>query len=118
MSSSSREELMEVLLGAGMDPGEADNFLRQGNTIVNKVIQLDGRTVARVLPELAKMGLMSGAVNVRIGIEKSREEAFVGLVEGLTSQKIIRMTDFSGETAKRTDPLDLGDLDDPKQVTH
>jgi hypothetical protein len=118
MSESSREELMEVLLGAGMDPGEADHFLRKGNIIVNKVIQLDGRTIAKILPELAKMGLMSGAVNVRIGIEASREEAFTELLEKLTGQRIIRMTDFSGETTKRTEPMDLGNLDDPGQVSH
>ena len=118
MSSSSREELVEVLLAAGMDPKEADNFLQQGNIIVNKVIQLDGRTIAKILPELAKMGLMSGAVNIRIGIEKSREEAFTEVLERLTGQQIIRMTDFSGETAKRTEPMDLGSLDDPDQVAH
>lgn len=118
MSDSSREEMLGLLLGAGMDPKEADNFLQKGNIVVQKVLQLDGRMAARVLPEIAKLGLITGAVNVRIGIESSREENFINVVEELTGQQILRVTDFSGETAKRTEPLDLTDLDDSKQVTH
>jgi hypothetical protein len=118
MSSSTREELMVILLGAGMDPAEAENFLRKGNTVMQKVLQLDGRQAARVIPEIAKLGLMTGAVNIRIGIEASREENFINVVEGLTGQRILRMTDFSGETAARTEPMDLTGLDDPNQVTH
>jgi hypothetical protein len=118
MNSSSKEELMVILIDAGMDPKEADNFLQKGNIVMQKVLQLDGRQAARVLPEIAKLGLITGAVNVRIGIEASREENFISVVEGLTGQQILRMTDFSGETTARTEPLDLTDLDDPNQVTH
>jgi len=117
-AAGERDVLMDVLLSAGMDPEEAEHFLQKGNIIVNKVLQLDGREAARVIPELAKLGLIQGAVNIRIGIEKSRQENFVAKLEELTGQKVIEQVDFSGETTKRTEPLDLKGLDDPNLTEH
>ena len=118
MSNLSREELIGILLDAGMDLGEAENLLQKDNIVLQKVIQIDGRSAARILPEIAKLGLITGAVNVRIGVEASREAAFIATVEELTGQQVLRYTDFTVEVEKRTEPIDFEDLDDPKMLKH
>ena len=97
---------------------EANNFLKDGNIILQKVIQLDGRHAAKVVPEIAKMGLITGVITLQVGIESSREEAFATMLGELCGQQVVRETDFTGETAKRVAPIDLGALGGKPEITH
>ena len=118
MSPLSREQLLLILKAEGMRDEEADNFLQKGNVILQKVIQLDGRHAAKAIPEIAKMGLITGVVTLQVSIEASREEDFVALIEEICGQEVVREIDFTGETAKRVAPIDLGALAEKPSTTH
>jgi hypothetical protein len=118
MNPLSREQLLLILKAEGMSDKEADNFLTKGNTILQKVIQLDGRHAAKAIPEIVKMGLLSGVVTLQVSIEASRDEDFVEMIEEICGQEVIRGTDLTGETAKRVAPLALGGIGGKPPVIH
>ena len=95
---------------------EAENFCQQGNTINQQIVQIPGIKAAKVLPLLAEMGLIMGVVSIKVGVEKSRREDFVALLEKSCDQKIILASDFTGELESRTEPFIIGGDADPKQV--
>ena len=118
MDALKRDQLLQALMAGGMSGEEAHNFLQKGNIILQKVIQIDGRRAVRAIPEIAKMGLITGAVTLQVGIEASREEDFVKMIEETCGQEVVREIDFTGETARRTAPIDIGALGGKPPVTH
>ena len=113
---SEREGMIDALLDAGMSREEAENFCQMGNVIDQQIVQIPGLKAAKVLPLLAEMGLISGVVSIRIGVEKSRKGDFVTLLEKSCDQKIVHASDFTGELESRTEPFKIDFDPDPKQV--
>jgi hypothetical protein len=107
-SDAKIEELIALLLSAGMNRKEAENFCQQGNTILQQVLQIDGKKAAEVIPLIAEMGLISGVITIRIGVEQSRHEDFVALLEKACKQEVIQASDFTGELESRTEPWSIG----------
>lgn len=100
---STRQEMIGILVNAGMSIEEADNFFQQGNIITETIVQVPGAKAARAIPALARMGLISGAVTIKIKIERSRQDAFVALAEKVCDLKVVLTSDFTGEFEKRTE---------------
>ena len=115
-SREDREIMLKALLEAGMCRKEAENFLQQGNIIRQQLVQIPGPKAAKVLPLLAEMGLITGAVTIKIGVEGSRREAFEALLEETCGQQITPVSDFTGELESRTEPFKIGGDADPKLI--
>lgn len=113
---SEREGMVLALMDAGMNRKEAENFCQQGNTIDQQIVQLPGTKAAKVLPQLAEMGLIMGVISIKIGVEKSRREDFVALLEKSCDQKIVHASDFTGELESRTEPFDIAAGIDPSKL--
>ncbi len=116
MTDAKRREMMGELMAAGMDIKEADNFLQHGNVIDQKIVQIPGTKAAMVLPVLARMGLISGVVSVKIGVEHSRADDFVSLLKETCGQEVLQAEDFTGELEKRVEPFKIAEFDDPKVI--
>ncbi len=94
-------------------------ILRYSRHLIMPEVGMEGQLklkAAKVLPLLAEMGLIMGVVSIKVGVEKSRREDFVALLEKSCDQKIILASDFTGELESRTEPFIIGGDADPKQV--
>ena len=113
---SEREKMVLALLDAGMNRREAENFCQQDNTIDQQIVQIPGTKAAKVLPQLAEMGLIMGVISIKIGVETSRRKDFLTLLEKSCGQKAYLASDFTGELESRTEPFKIGEDVDPKLV--
>lgn len=113
---SERAEMVLSLLDAGMNQKEAENFCQVGNTIDQQIVQIPGTKAAKVLPQLAEMGLIMGVISIKIGVEKSRREDFLTLLEKSCDQKVFLASDFTGELESRTEPFKIGGDIDPSKL--
>ena len=107
ISRDERQDMIRQMIEAGMSPEEADNFFQQGKIIEQKIIQIPGKKAARTIPLVARMGLISGVVIIKIGIERSRRDDFAALLEEIVGQEVVQALDFTGELEKRVKPFDV-----------
>lgn len=85
-----KEEGMELLLEAGVDPEEALKILEsKSGELVTKGLQLPGQDAARLIAEISKFGLFSGPMRFFVLISKDNEQRLLDLLSSTGKEPII-----------------------------
>ena len=92
-----REEGMVILLERGMTKEEAENFLVRGNKVTIIALHLPPDRVKDILPELAKISLITASVEVRFCFASNRYKEFIQTAETVAGRLIVDGTRKPGE---------------------
>lgn len=85
-----KEEGMELLLEAGVDPEEALKILEsKEGELVTKGLQIPAQDAARLVKEISKFGMFSGPMRFFVLISKDNEQRLLDLLSSTGKEPVI-----------------------------